>query len=200
MQDQALCFGAGAGILQGLDAQLCPHVVIHMETLDAAIKAVQYRRKIELAVGAGDLGDVCHELFIGFFRRKIPLDQVFRLLRLRIHLYEAAGTTLAMDGQAVLPADAIDPPGATGVASMQPDPGDNPPDSSFCCFPRPPTGSLRSALGTHSPLGLAAAVPATAHSQPTGLLHCGRDGLLQRSLYLFLLTYQTAPAGPHWQG
>lgn len=128
VKDQTLCVDAAAGILQGLDTQLRLHIVIHMEALNAAIEAVQHRCQIELAVRAGDLGDVCQELFVWFCGRKIPLDQVFRLLRLPVHLCETVGAVLAMDGQVMLPADAVDPPGATGVASMQSEPGNDPPD------------------------------------------------------------------------
>ena len=52
VQDQTLCFGAAAGILQGLGAQLCPHIVIHAEALDAAIEAVQHCSQIELTIRA----------------------------------------------------------------------------------------------------------------------------------------------------
>ena len=35
-----------AGVLQGLFTQLCSHVVIHTDTLDAAIEAVQHCRQV----------------------------------------------------------------------------------------------------------------------------------------------------------
>ena len=69
MQDQALCFGAAAGILQSPDAQFRPHIVAYVEALDAAVKTVQHCRQIELAIRAGDLCDVCQELFIEFCGR-----------------------------------------------------------------------------------------------------------------------------------
>lgn len=44
VEDRALSFSAAVGVLQGLDAQLCPHIVIHVEALDAAVEAVHHRR------------------------------------------------------------------------------------------------------------------------------------------------------------
>ena len=129
VQDQSLCANAAAGILQGLDAQLCPHVVIQMEALDAAVEAIQHCGQIELAIRTGDLSDVCQPLFIGFCGCKIPFDQVFRLFRLPVCLGQAVGTALAVDGQVVLPADAVDPPGAAGIASMLSEPSDDPLDT-----------------------------------------------------------------------
>lgn len=116
VEDGALRTAIPAGLLQGSDTQLRAHIVIHVEALDAAVKAVQHRRQVELAVGTGDLGDIRQKLLIGFFRRKIPLDQVFRLLRLPVRFRQAVGAVLTPDGQVVLPADAADPPGAAGIA------------------------------------------------------------------------------------
>ena len=76
-QPRALCSDTAAGIFQGLNTQFRAHIVIHVEALDTAVKAVHHRRQIELAISAGDLGDICQELLIGFCGRKIPLDQVF---------------------------------------------------------------------------------------------------------------------------
>ena len=82
----ALCWDATASLFQGPDAQFRAHT--------------------------GDLGDICQELLIGFCRRKIPLDQLFRLLRLPVPFRQAVGAALTPDGQMVLPADTVDPPGA----------------------------------------------------------------------------------------
>jgi len=44
--EHALAIGVAAGVLQGLFTQLCSHVVIHTDTLDAAIEAVQHCRQV----------------------------------------------------------------------------------------------------------------------------------------------------------
>ena len=100
-----------------------------MEALNATIEAVQYRLQIELSVGAGNLGDVHQTLLVRFCGCKIPLNQVFRLLRLPVRFRQAIGTALAMNGQVMLPAEAVDPPGAAGVVSMQSEPSDDSPDT-----------------------------------------------------------------------
>ena len=44
--EHALAIGVAAGVLQGLFTQLCSHVVIHTDTLDAAIEVVQHCRQV----------------------------------------------------------------------------------------------------------------------------------------------------------
>ena len=64
VEDGALHTVAAAGVLQRLNAQFRLHVAVHMEALDAPVKAVQYRRQVELPVRAWNLGDVCQEFFV----------------------------------------------------------------------------------------------------------------------------------------
>lgn len=97
------------------------------EALDAAIKAVQHCRQVELPVRAWDLGDVCQELFVGIWGCKIAIDEVFGLFCLSIGLGDAIGAASWPDGQAALPAYALDPPAAAGIAPVEPEPGDDPP-------------------------------------------------------------------------
>ena len=51
--EHALAIGVAAGVLQGLFTQLCSHVVIHTDTLDAAIEAVQHCRQVEFPILTG---------------------------------------------------------------------------------------------------------------------------------------------------
>ena len=76
--EHALAIGVAAGVLQGLFTQLCSHVVIHTDTLDAAIEAVQHCRQVELPILTWNLRDICEELFIGFLSGKVMVNQVFR--------------------------------------------------------------------------------------------------------------------------
>ena len=93
-----------------------------MEALDAPVKAVQYRRQVELPVRAWNLGDVCQEFFVRIWICKIAVDEVFGLFRLSIGSSDAIGTASWPDGQAVLPAYAADPPVAAGITPVESEP------------------------------------------------------------------------------
>lgn len=60
---------------------------------------------------------------------KIAVDEVFGLFRLSIGSSDAIGTASWPDGQAVLPAYAVDPPVTAGITPVESEPGDDPPDA-----------------------------------------------------------------------
>lgn len=99
-----------------------------MEALNTTVEAVQHRRQVELALPAGDLRDVREELFIGLLSGKVTIDEVLILFCQPVGFGEAVGAAPGLDDQVVLPTNAIDPPATSGVAPVQPEPGDDPPD------------------------------------------------------------------------
>lgn len=76
-----------------------------------------------------NLRDVCEELSIGFLSGKVTIKQVFRLFCLPVSFGDPVWTAFGSDDQAVFPADAVDPPVAAGIAPVEPEPGNNPPDT-----------------------------------------------------------------------
>ena len=76
-----------------------------------------------------NLRDVCEELSIGFLSGKVTIKQVFRLFCLPVRFGDPVWTAFGSDDQAVFPADAVDPPVAAGIAPVEPEPGNNPPDT-----------------------------------------------------------------------
>ena len=76
-----------------------------------------------------NLRDVCEELFIGFLSGKVTINQVFRLFCLPVSFGDPVWTAFGSDDQVVFPADAVDPPVAAGIAPVEPEPGNNPPDT-----------------------------------------------------------------------
>lgn len=116
-EDGALHTVAAADVLQHLDAQFRFHVVVHMEALDAAVKAVWHRRQVELPGRAWDLGDVGQEFFVGIWDCKIAVNEFFGLFWLSIGSEDAIGRRLGRR-PATLPAYAVDPPDAVVVAIL----------------------------------------------------------------------------------
>ena len=76
-----------------------------------------------------NLRDVCEELSIGFLSGKVMIKQVFRLFCLPVSFGDPVWTAFGSDDQAVFPADAVDPPVAADIAPVEPEPGNNPPDT-----------------------------------------------------------------------
>ena len=129
MEDGALGPAAAAGVFQRPDTQLRPHVVVHVEALDAAVKAVQHRCQVEFPVLVRDFCGVREELFVWFLSRKFAVDEVFRLFRQPVGSGGFLGAAPALDSQVVLPADVVDAPVPAGVTPVEPEPGDDPPDA-----------------------------------------------------------------------
>lgn len=77
----------------------------------------------------GNFRDVCEELFIGFLSDKVTINQIFRLFCLPVSFGDPVWTAFRPDDQAVFPADVVDPPVAAGIAPVEPEPGNNPPDT-----------------------------------------------------------------------
>ena len=77
----------------------------------------------------GNFRDVCEELFIGFLSGKVTINQVFRLFCLPVRFGDPVWTAFRPDDQVMFPADAVDPPVAAGIAPVEPEPGNNPPDT-----------------------------------------------------------------------
>lgn len=122
VEDGTLGTGILAGVLQGLDAQPRPHVVVHVEALDAAVETVQHCRQIEFAVGAGDFRDVGEELFVWLLGRKVALDEIFGLLRLSVGLGDAIGPAFGANCQVMLPTNAVDSSGTAGITAVESEP------------------------------------------------------------------------------
>ena len=72
-------------------AQLGAHVVGHGEAHDLAVETVQHGGKVELAVGAGDLGDVRHQFCPGGVAAEVAGQQVLALLCRRVRTGQAVG-------------------------------------------------------------------------------------------------------------
>lgn len=66
VENSVLCPGTAAGILQSLNTQLRLAYYHPCESLGCCCQTSRHRCQIELAFGAGDLGDICQELLSGF--------------------------------------------------------------------------------------------------------------------------------------
>ncbi len=88
----------------------------------------------------GNSGDICRTLRVGCCGCEMPLDPVFRLLRLRMPSRGRWVATGDGDDQALLPEYAVDSPGVPGITSMQSEADDDPPDTvvfaAFLVFPQ----------------------------------------------------------------
>ena len=89
-------------VVQILDAQSRPHVVVHTEALDAAVKVVQYRCQVEFPIRAEDFNDIRQKYLLGFWEKAI-LDKVFRLFSLLVFRSRAIEAAPAPEGKLVLP-------------------------------------------------------------------------------------------------
>ena len=121
VEDGTLSTGILAGVLQSLDAQHRPHVVVHIEALDTAVETVQHCRQIALAVGARDFRDVGEELFVWLLGRKVALDEIFTFLRLLVGLGDDIGPVFGVNRQAMRPTNAVDSSGAAGITAAKPE-------------------------------------------------------------------------------
>jgi len=94
-----------AGLLEGVDVEFFPHVIIQRKPDNHSIETVHNRRYIKLSICAGYFRDVAEPLFVGRIGGEFLFQKVFALLCRRISPGQAIGSAFLLLCNAVFPAN-----------------------------------------------------------------------------------------------